>query len=247
MTLTIDDCRALEQEAFEYMPSNAMVHPETWGVASDHANYKLVWDALLARRIPRDAEFVFVEVGVDLGTFGAGLTERWPGMMLIGVDSYPTYHEDNNVVNTGFDEEGKRVARADAMATALGHYAEGAEARGGRPCASLLHMTSVQAASLFVPNSVAVVWIDANHAQTSVAADIRAWWPVVSTWVSGHDIDHEDNTLLANSARGGAIEGGSVRRALADWDAEVGLTHDETDSRGGEFWWYDKLEGTEQQ
>ena len=57
-----------------------------------------------------------------------------------------------------------------------------------------LEMRSVEAASLFEDGSLAFVFLDADHAYSSVVADIRAWLPKVSFGgiLAGHDFTFDD-------------------------------------------------------
>lgn len=53
----------------------------------------------------------------------------------------------------------------------------------------IIRLESVQAAALFKPESLDLVFIDADHAYEAVKQDVGAWWPVVRMGgiISGHD------------------------------------------------------------
>ena len=53
----------------------------------------------------------------------------------------------------------------------------------------VLRMLSVPAAELFPDQSMSFVYIDANHAEAEVEADIAAWWPKIKRGgiLAGHD------------------------------------------------------------
>lgn len=55
---------------------------------------------------------------------------------------------------------------------------------------TLIVCDSVSAASLFAPNSVHAVFLDADHTEQAVRDDIAAWMPRVSKggWIGGHDV-----------------------------------------------------------
>lgn len=59
----------------------------------------------------------------------------------------------------------------------------------GQPDVVVYEMTSLDAASCFPPRSFDLVYIDASHDYAAVAADIRAWRPLVrpTGWLGGHD------------------------------------------------------------
>ena len=53
-------------------------------------------------------------------------------------------------------------------------------------------LQSLEAAKKFDPQSVDMVFIDADHAYEPVKADIDTWWPIIKNGgvISGHDYDH---------------------------------------------------------
>ncbi len=57
------------------------------------------------------------------------------------------------------------------------------------PTVRLIKNRSVEAAKLFLPRSVEMVFIDADHSYESVKADIEAWKNVPSKMFCGHDYD----------------------------------------------------------
>ena len=56
--------------------------------------------------------------------------------------------------------------------------------------ANILRLTSLEAAKLFEPESLDLVYIDANHSFKHVDEDIKAWWPKIRStgYLAGHDI-----------------------------------------------------------
>ena len=55
----------------------------------------------------------------------------------------------------------------------------------------LFKVTSLEAAELFIPEDVDMVYIDGAHDIASVKADLRAWMPKIKNggWLCGHDIN----------------------------------------------------------
>jgi predicted O-methyltransferase YrrM len=55
--------------------------------------------------------------------------------------------------------------------------------------ARILRMKSVEAAEQFEPETLDLVFIDADHSEEAVTADIEAWWPLVRPggYLTGHD------------------------------------------------------------
>lgn len=49
--------------------------------------------------------------------------------------------------------------------------------RAGYPKANVLRMKTTDAASLFQPETVDFIWVDAGHSYEDVIADLEAWWP----------------------------------------------------------------------
>ena len=56
--------------------------------------------------------------------------------------------------------------------------------------AKILRMGSIEASSMFVPNSFDMVYLDANHSFEYVNNDIKAWWPKIHPdgYLAGHDL-----------------------------------------------------------
>ncbi len=56
--------------------------------------------------------------------------------------------------------------------------------------ARIIKLTSIEAVALFEPESVDLVYIDANHSFEHVDEDIKAWWPKIrpTGYLAGHDM-----------------------------------------------------------
>ena len=57
--------------------------------------------------------------------------------------------------------------------------------------AHVIRLRSVDAAKLFQPKSLDMVFIDADHVFTPVSQDIEAWLPITKRILTGHDYDCE--------------------------------------------------------
>jgi hypothetical protein len=115
------------------------------------------------------------EVGVDRGEFAAMFLDRFPQCSdYWAIDPYLPYPE------MPYDRQADYLMAV----TRLERHARRAK---------LVKMASVEAARLFLPDSLDFVYIDGAHDHASVAADLRAWWPVLSEQgiLAGHDFDDQ--------------------------------------------------------
>lgn len=114
------------------------------------------------------------EIGVWTGEFAEELCRSVPGLRLLCVDpwrEYKTYNERKN--NQG---------RLDAA------YIE-ASARLKPYSATLMRMTSLEAAARVPDGSLDFAYIDANHQEPFISQDLAAWLPKVRPGgiLAGHD------------------------------------------------------------
>ena len=96
----------------------------------------------------------------------------------------------------------------------------------------LMRMDSTRASKLIAPESLDLVFIDAQHCYEGVKKDIENWLPKVKKGgiISGHD--YNPNQLF--------LEGGNgVGRAVKEKFGEVNLEHDslEEDAMNNFVWW----------
>lgn len=114
------------------------------------------------------------EIGVWEGQFAEELCQGCPGLQLLGVDpwrAYPGYDDPKN--------DQRRLEQAHQTASErLRPYG-----------VTLLQMTSLEAAPRVENGSLDLVYLDANHSEAAVAADLRAWAPKVRPGgvIAGHD------------------------------------------------------------
>lgn len=112
-----------------------------------------------------------VEVGVERGNWARLFLDRFPLCHeWWGVDEWQPYGEMD------FDRQTDYLMAVDAL-------------QPHKHRAKLIRGKSADVAKMFAPGSLDFVYIDAAHDETSVAADLTAWWPVVSDHgiLSGHD------------------------------------------------------------
>lgn len=123
-----------------------------------------------------DRPSIFVEIGSFCGKsaafLGVELVNRRIPCTLTCVDSWLFPNPENGAeIRAAFDQ----------------HLAPVAALLGER--FQPLAMPSLEAATLFAPQSVDVVWVDGDHHYESVKADILAWFPKLKPggWMGGDD------------------------------------------------------------
>jgi hypothetical protein len=117
------------------------------------------------------------EVGVYTGLFSATILRRWKGERLWLID--PWTHQPDYLDSWNADD--RTMARRLATARRrLKPY----EGRVG-----WIRSRSDVAASEFAPNSLAFVYIDANHSYLHVKRDLALWFPKIRPGglLAGHD------------------------------------------------------------
>jgi predicted O-methyltransferase YrrM len=114
------------------------------------------------------------EVGVWMGDFSRRLCERVQGLRLTCVDPWESYAEYTDKKN---DAARLEHAYRKACATLAPYGCE------------ILRTTSLKAAEHVPDGSLDFVYIDGNHGEAFVAADLEAWTPKVRRGgiVAGHD------------------------------------------------------------
>jgi hypothetical protein len=147
-----------------------------------------------------------VEVGVFMGDFAAAVLARWKGRLWL-VDPWvniPGRNDSSNLSDDEFERVFKQVEQ---------RFAGQAE---------IVRMTSPSAASKFADNELGWVYIDGDHRQAAVEADLAAWWPkVVSGGVfAGHDYA----TAVGLESNYGVVP--AVDGFFSKMGLNVGLTED---------------------
>lgn len=165
---------------------------------------------------------VGVEVGVYRGALSACVLKERKDLMWVMVDPWTkpapdsSYAESGDSVSMLSDYEFEEVYR-DAMDRV---------AFAGRR-AQITRTDSVTAAEIMDGTEPDLVFIDADHSDDAVKADVKAWWPVVKVggYLGGHD-------WRTPGKVGGYHVGDAVISALADIGAvpDIELGNDRT-------WW----------
>jgi predicted O-methyltransferase YrrM len=114
------------------------------------------------------------EIGVWTGLFSQQLCAGVPGLHMTCVDQWRAYGDYRDAKNN--------QARLDAA------YLEACDRLRPYACA-VWRMNSLAAAAQVDDRSLDFVYIDSNHAEAYVAADLKAWAPKVRSGgiVAGHD------------------------------------------------------------
>lgn len=156
------------------------------------------------------------EIGVYRGDLSAFLLSSVPDLHLSMVDSWAEV-PDGDYRKTG--DKCAQLTQADHDE----NYAAAIEAvRFADARARIFRCPSVQAAGL-VADGLDLAFIDGDHSESGVRADIAAWWPKVRAGgiLSGHDFSHRRRKS-------------GVVRAVEAFVAENGL---ELQLGGGSVWW----------
>jgi hypothetical protein len=144
------------------------------------------------------------EIGVAIGDNAADIISSFPIELLILVDSYPIYGSGST-----------KHTQTSAKAKALERFKNSDNVK-------YIHLDSIHASDLIEDGSLDFVYIDANHSEFSVTADIDAWFPKVKKGgiIGGHDFDSAEDTH-------------GVYRAVCKW----AIPNDYTVSFRQSDWW----------
>ena len=118
---------------------------------TDYAPRAAPFDAYL---LSRGHDLTGIEVGVDVGAHAEAILRYTDVKTLHLVDPWPNAYAEGYVVG--------RMA-----------------ALGFLPRVELHKMRSLQAATLFKPESLDFIYIDQHHEGDVVRADLHAWWPIL--------------------------------------------------------------------
>jgi hypothetical protein len=163
-----------------------------WQLIHGWMDFPMVYDEAVAFA-PGGA--IFVEVGCWLGRSTAYLAQRikesGKSITLYAVDNWQGGDEDENRTNGD--------ARRSAVAKAVGNdperllylFVRNMCECGFSGAYSALVLDSVLAAGRFKDRSLQFVFVDADHTEQRVYADLCAWWPKVAPGgtMAGHDFN----------------------------------------------------------
>ena len=140
---------------------------------------QLAW---LIRQMDR-YEVTGVEIGVAGGNLSHYLLNRLPGLRLYMVDPWYEVSEDDCYRHSGSGMAAKKQVWWDAMFTRACKVAELYPARG-----LIMRLRSLDVADILVVEPD-FVFLDGDHSEHSVHADLRAWWKKLKPGglLSGHD------------------------------------------------------------
>lgn len=127
------------------------------------------------------------EVGVLRGETSRVLLKAFPGLFLYLVDPWATYPPDHPYRLSG-DRASKRSGRQqDAIAELAAQNTEFARLRR-----HILREASPAAAERIGDRSLDFVFLDADHTEAAVGADLKAWYPKLRSGglLCGHDYGH---------------------------------------------------------
>ncbi len=121
-----------------------------------------------------------VEIGVRSGENARAMLECMDIKQLYLIDHYKPY-QDGPV----FRSESEQETFYKQMFEAIQPFVDKVV---------LVSRNSVFAATLFVDGFFDFVYIDSNHNQSEVMADLEAWWPKIAKggYIGGHDFMHSD-------------------------------------------------------
>lgn len=130
-----------------------------------------------------------VEVGVAFGGHARAILEQRGIDKLYGVDSYQhrdDYDDPMNLSQVVFDRLANRVV--DRLSVFEDRF-------------ELIREDSVTASNRFDDGSLDFVYLDADHSEAGLVADICAWFPKVREGgiIAGHDLDHRDFPGVRNA------------------------------------------------
>lgn len=152
----------------------------------------------VARHLPRAREIEkrcegiarprIAEIGVEIGLFTEALLYLMPHAHVLMVDNWAVAEDqpaeyratrDPSALRDGGDQA---IRRARAKAVAKAHATR----------CDLIDAPSIEAATRIRRESLDLVFIDADHSEAGVRADIGAWTGKVKPggWIGGHDYDN---------------------------------------------------------
>jgi predicted O-methyltransferase YrrM len=137
----------------------------------------------LFRELLKNQKGRYVEIGTCFGGFSDFLLSNTPTEHLTCVDPYRKWPDDHYADSlNGYTDEQNDEKYLQVFCRLYGKY-------GAR--VSMMRSPSVLSARAFPDNSLAFIYIDANHSYASVLEDISAWIPKLAPGgiISGDDVE----------------------------------------------------------
>lgn len=131
------------------------------------------------------------ELGLWKGKTFFYLLDHCPNLVLFGVDQWIYHPERKNL-------PGGETYQRWNMNGLRNHVFLGAQKYKGR--AQVMHMSTADAALHFPDNSLDFVFIDGDHSEAGVRADITNWLPKIRPggFITGHDISWKTVRLVVD-------------------------------------------------
>lgn len=155
-----------------------------------------------------------VEVGVEAGKLSATILAKHRGALLWMIDTWaPMERQPYGYVATGDPSARKDQAQAVASRASAERVVSLYPDR-----AFIVQADSVTAAGRFKNRIFDLVFLDADHSEAGVRADIEAWLPKIAPggWIGGHDYENPETTFdvtgvkrAVDAAFGHAVEFGA--------------------------------------
>lgn len=142
----------------------------------------------ILRRLPPD-NAVMVEIGVRAGKLSEYLLRRHQGLVLYAVDNWlPQSRRPKTYVETGDNCAKWSKDEAKQVYLEAVKRLEPFDVR-----AQIIKKNSKTAAKKFDDGMLDLVFLDADHSESGLTKDIKAWMPKITAggWIGGHDYGNE--------------------------------------------------------
>lgn len=152
--------------------------------AVDHKHVLARRGGEVLKRLQGVVSPIGVEVGVYRGALSACVLRERKDLMWFMVDPWSRPSPDSSYAKSG---DSVSMLSDDEFEDVYRDARDRVSFAGCR--AQIVRTDSVTQASMMGGTEPDIVFIDADHSDESVTADVKAWWPVVKRggWLGGHD------------------------------------------------------------